>query len=147
LTSSFLRDLLLYGSHEHHQQNEQCPVYTGALDMLPSDIPVTPYLKSTRIGNWSLEDFLRSTTLRVDVFLAALRLLSSYKKLEENVRFFAWQLGAHYSGTTGARRVKIIKQTLTCEMNRRILSGQEHLVNQGNLEKQLDQQLVCEAES
>ena len=32
-------------------------------------------------------------------------------------------------------------------MNRRILSGQEHLVNQGNLEKQLDQQLVCEAES
>ncbi|KAF9335351.1 hypothetical protein BG006_000294 [Podila minutissima] len=63
---------------------EQYPVYTGTLDMLPSDTPVTPYMESTRIGDWSLKDFLRSASLDADIFLAALRLLSSYKKLEEN---------------------------------------------------------------
>jgi hypothetical protein len=114
---------------------EECPVYTGTLDLLPSDIPVTPYMKSTRIGSWSLEDFLSSTALDVDDFLAALRFVSSHKKLEESARSFALQLRLHYSGAIGARRVKIIKQKLAYEMNRRVISGQEHLINQSNLEK------------
>ena len=126
---------------------ERCPMYTGTLDLLPSDIPVIPYMKLTKIGSWSLEDFLSSTSLDVDVFLAALRFVSSYKKLEESVRSFAQQLRLHYSSVISARWVKIIKQKLACEMNRRVLLGQEHLINQSSLEKQLDQQLVCIAQS
>jgi len=104
-------------------------------------------MKLTKIGSWSLEDFLSSTSLDVDVFLAALRFVSSYKKLEESVRSFAQQLRLHYSSVISARWVKIIKQKLACEMNRRVLLGQEHLINQSSLEKQLDQQLVCIAQS
>ncbi|KAF9536569.1 hypothetical protein EC957_010426 [Mortierella hygrophila] len=104
-------------------------------------------MKSTRIKDWSLQDFLRSTAMDVATFLKSLRLLASHKKLEDDLKTFALKLRAYYSGPIGAKRVKIIKQNLVCEINRRVISGQEHLINQGKLESQLDQELSSTSSS
>ncbi|KAF9385135.1 hypothetical protein BGX21_001137 [Mortierella sp. AD011] len=125
----------------------QLPLYNGTLDILPSDIAVTSFFKKTKICDWSLESFLRDTPFDTETFLEALHWVSSYKKLEESIRIFALQLRSHYSGTIGAKRVKIIKQKLECEINRTVISGQEHLINQGDLEKRLDRQISATSSS
>jgi hypothetical protein len=71
---------------------ELVPVFTGTMDKLPSCIAVTPYLQLTPIKNWSLENFLRRTSLGIDVFLKALGLISSHKKLDEHVQCLTLKL-------------------------------------------------------
>ncbi|KAF9577831.1 hypothetical protein BGW38_006712, partial [Lunasporangiospora selenospora] len=104
-------------------------------------------MRSTKIIDWSLEGFLRNTTLGVNDFLKSLRLLASHKKLEEALKTFALQQRAYYSGKMGENRIKVIKQKLARDSNRRVISGQEHLINQGNLQEQLELELSCASSS
>ncbi|GJJ77246.1 hypothetical protein EMPS_09605 [Entomortierella parvispora] len=121
--------------------SSSCPQYSGPLEMLPNGTPVIPYLQSTEIRKWSLEDFLCSSSSHEDTFLNALLFISRYKKVEPRVRAFALQLREYYSGPFGERRMKVIRQRVKARFNRHVIRGQEHLINQDELEEELDQQL------
>ncbi|KAG0296059.1 hypothetical protein BGZ97_004642, partial [Linnemannia gamsii] len=94
---------------------ELVPVFTGTMDKLPSCIAVTPYLQLTPIKNWSLENFLRRTSLGIDVFLKALGLISSHKKLDEHI--FPFIEDALFARETEPEEHKLWIEAINREMN------------------------------
>ncbi|KAF8916171.1 hypothetical protein BGZ58_005330, partial [Dissophora ornata] len=55
------------------------PSYAGTVAILPEDIIVLAYFRTTKISEWSLEDFLTSTGLPELEFMSGLKDIARIK--------------------------------------------------------------------
>ncbi|KAF9091642.1 hypothetical protein BGX27_001995, partial [Mortierella sp. AM989] len=106
------------------------PVYRGAIAILPNDVNCLAHFKSTKISEWSLENFAISTGLTKLEFLSGLKVISRTKRLPTEIQTFARGLTNYYDGVFGEEVTEIAKNNALKAVNRELLSSKEYLLLQ-----------------
>ncbi|KAG0270143.1 hypothetical protein BGZ95_001787 [Linnemannia exigua] len=120
------------------------PSYAGTDEDLPEDIIVLAYFRTTKISEWSLEDFLTSTGLTEVEFMSGLKDIARIKRLPSEVQFFAKRLKDYYGGFFEEEVTEIAKNNARKTVNRELLSGKEHLLLQRKVNDAIERDVGSE---
>ncbi|KAF9090915.1 hypothetical protein BGX27_002120 [Mortierella sp. AM989] len=93
---------------------------------------------TSKISECRLEHFFASTGLTKVDFLSDLKVISRIKRLPPEVQGFAKSLTDYYNGVFKAEVTEIVENNARKNVNREVLSGREHLLQQKNLDNTIE---------